>query len=86
MKNVTTILNKQMEDSLDRIRDLLDKVTEACNDAARIYEMSPDAAEELLVLIGNEVERFQLDFYDIIIQKCINQVRINYTQGKLFDD
>ena len=86
MSEVSPILEKQISKTVLKIKNLFDDMVDECEKAALIYEMSPEAADDLMQLIATELESFHDKFYDIIISKCINQMRINYSQGKLFDD
>jgi hypothetical protein len=86
MSEVSPILEKQISKTVLKIKSLFDDMVDECEKAALIYEMSPEAADDLMQLIATELESFHDKFYDIIISKCINQMRINYSQGKLFDD
>jgi len=86
MSEVSTILEKQISKTVTKIQNLFENIIDECEKAALIHEMSPEAADDLMHLIATELELFHDKFYDIIISKCINQMRINYNQGKLFDD
>lgn len=86
MNDALPIIDKQIAKSMQKIQSLFQDMIDECERASILYEMSPDAADDLMRLIVGELESFHNDFYDIIITKCINQMRVNYSQGKLFDD
>lgn len=86
MSEVSSIAEKQVSKSMDRIKELFDDILDECERAAIMYEMFPEVAGELMALITDELDEFGGAFYDTIVTKCIDQIRVNHSQGKLFDD